>query len=541
MNQTGNFQPFSSPPKAKKLHNDGNATDNLWSSLLDSVASGKRLPEKTLLVLGGSADVQKEFLDTLASDSTKKQHDRHRKKPPIANEFALGYTYQDVLDADQEDTLARLSTYTLSEPLTSFAPLIRPLFTTRTVPATLLVILLDWSEPWFWMRQIRDWIQLLREVFTSLDDGTKDAMEETMNEWQQRRRGGSANDLNGLGAAGNEANIAIPLGPGEWDEALGIPLCVVCFNSNMIEFHETDGGWQEEEFDYILQCLRTILLKHGASLIYSSSSNPNHLPLLIQSSLGIYSMLKRQPLKHNILERDRILVPPNWDSWVKIRVLREGFDVEAVSNGWSNDIKLPRQPANTSKLEGQSEPELQAQDLDSSSTRGPLSAYEDTISNPKKEMALEKLDISNGKLEVETMDMQEFLAGQLEIIENLKAQEEQGSDHRDDKGASSVTEQMTNAQLHHASSHTRRDAGNSDNKSRVDEHIGPVQFNMGGIQADAENMLKQLKDREREETPERELPATATTDGKAQNEALASFFAGLIKRGGNNSPKPPAT
>lgn len=32
----------------------GNQEKNLWSSLLDSVASGKKLPEKQLLVLGQS-------------------------------------------------------------------------------------------------------------------------------------------------------------------------------------------------------------------------------------------------------------------------------------------------------------------------------------------------------------------------------------------------------------------------------------------------------------------------------------------------------
>ena len=52
---------------------------------------------------GGSPETQKEFLETLASDSkSKRSQDRYRKKPPTANDFALGYTYQDVLDADHE-------------------------------------------------------------------------------------------------------------------------------------------------------------------------------------------------------------------------------------------------------------------------------------------------------------------------------------------------------------------------------------------------------------------------------------------------------
>lgn len=53
-------------------------------------------------------------------------------------------------------------------------------------------------------------------------------MTETMKEWQQHKRGGPAYDASG--ASGSEANIAIPLSQGEWDEPIGVPLCVVCHN-----------------------------------------------------------------------------------------------------------------------------------------------------------------------------------------------------------------------------------------------------------------------------------------------------------------------
>lgn len=46
--------------------------------------------------------MQKELLETLVADAPNRPQDRHKRKPVIANEFALGYTYQDVLDSDQE-------------------------------------------------------------------------------------------------------------------------------------------------------------------------------------------------------------------------------------------------------------------------------------------------------------------------------------------------------------------------------------------------------------------------------------------------------
>ena len=52
---------------------------------------------------GGSADSQKEFLEALSTEDSRRTGERHGSKiPPIANSFALGYTYHDVLDADHE-------------------------------------------------------------------------------------------------------------------------------------------------------------------------------------------------------------------------------------------------------------------------------------------------------------------------------------------------------------------------------------------------------------------------------------------------------
>lgn len=80
---------------------------DLWSSLLDSVASGKRLPEKNLIVLGGNSESQREFLESLSDGSEKRGLERNSSQPPpVANSFALGYTYYDVLDADQEGLFA---------------------------------------------------------------------------------------------------------------------------------------------------------------------------------------------------------------------------------------------------------------------------------------------------------------------------------------------------------------------------------------------------------------------------------------------------
>jgi hypothetical protein len=112
----------------------------------------------------------------------------------------------------------------------------------------------------------------------------------------------------------------------------------------------------------------------GASLHYLS---PGHH----QSHLSLLSLLcpptTLQPiippqqytdlLTPNVVDRDRVFVPYGWDSWGKIRVLREGFDVEGVCGGWSVDIASVLSK-DTEKKEG----------------GGALEVYEDTISDPKR-------------------------------------------------------------------------------------------------------------------------------------------------------------
>ncbi|CRG87643.1 Cytoplasmic dynein 1 light intermediate chain 1 [Talaromyces islandicus] len=513
----------SGGPASRPSSKDGNKK-NIWSSMLDNVASGKRLPEKNIVVLGGTPESQREFLETLSSDPSDPQlpNERRRGKvAPVANEFALGYTYQDVLDADQEDILARLSIYMLSDPSSSFAPLLRPLLTPQSIPETLIVVLLDWSSPWTWLRQLREWIRLLRSVLISLDDETKIVMEEVMSEWKDKKRGLDSSSAQGVANSGGP--VTIPLGPGEWDEGLGVPLCVVCQGANKIEQLEKENGWREEEFDFILQFMRTVLLKHGASLIYTTPFLANSLQSLIHSSLSIHSLLKRQSLKHNVIDRDKILVPANWDSWGKIRIIREGFDIEGVGDAWSIEIQESSHPLANGSARGEAQ---DSSDPAAAAVEDGTSAvviYEQTIKDPKQHLRApgSNTHADRSQVEIETQDMQGFLGQQVEVLEQLKADEEK------DRAANKAPKQLDMSP-------------DLEESGRVNEHIGPVQFNMGGIQVDADDMLRKLKEREANRTPKKETAPASAADEKAHNQALANFFAGLVKKPGGSPRSSPA-
>jgi dynein light intermediate chain 1 len=377
------------------------------------------------------------------------------------------------------DTLARLSLYLLANPSPSFTPLIKPYLNPRTLPNMLIVILLDWNHPWLWIRQLRDWIRVLRSLILSLDDASKMVLEENIQTLQDKGR-------NVGSEASSMENVQIPLGPGEWDEPLGIPLCVVCQNADKIETLEKERGWKEEEFDFILQYLRTILLKHGSSLIYTMPTAPGSLQTLIHSTLGIKSLLKQEQLRHNVTDRDRVLVPPNWDSWAKIRILRDGFDVEGVSERWSLDIEIPRhmkitngQVSAPAEGEGQTNLVPEAAPATEQAQDGPsaTSIYEETIRNPETDYPLSTLSKQANGIEITSRDPQDFLTEQVGVLEQLRREDENEAAI---KAARKETDPVPRGMVDDAS-------------GVVEEHIGPVQFNMGGIQVNADEMVKRLQ------------------------------------------------
>ncbi|KAK6359896.1 hypothetical protein TWF696_001024 [Orbilia brochopaga] len=487
--------------------------EDLWSSMLSNVASSKRLPQKSILVLGGGADEQKEFVDALGGFSPDSR--KQSRRPPVANEFALGYTYLDVLDAEQEDVLARLGLYLVSSPTPAFTPLLKPLFTPELLPDTLVVLLLDWRTPWTWLRQTRRWIRLLRNIFSQLDNDAKEALEEVMKAWEARPR--NFGETGAIQVPGAAPEVHIPLGPGEFDEPLGLPLLVVCQNADNIETLERERGWKEEEFDFVLQFMRTILLKHGASLIYTSPSTPSSLQPLVYTCLSL-PVSSKQALRHNVIERERVLVPPSWDSWGKIRVLRD-FDVEGVGAGWSVDIDFS--PASAA------EP-----DLDTPVDGGAVELYEEVIRDSRGDDSLAALR-PKGAIEMPPVDMQEFLSAQLEILESKKDEEKTGGTGGGSSSSAGGPGGPKNAM---------GTVGLAETDSRVRDHVGPVQFNVGGIQVDADDMLRRIKDRDAAASLDPAAMAAGgstgpaspggAADGKSQNEVLAQFFSSLMNKKG---------
>jgi dynein light intermediate chain 1, cytosolic len=254
---------------------------------------------------------------------------------------------------------------------------------------------------------------------------------------------------------------------------------------------------------------------------------------LIHSSLSIHSLLKRETVKHNVIERDKILVPPNWDSWGKIRILREGFELETIGDAWSVEIQNP--PEDLSALD----PKTRDATKKESETDSAVAIFETAFPDPALDRSSYR-PITDLEVEVSAPDTQTFLTQQAAILEQLRAEDEK-ADRRTRKGAHAPT----------GGAHGDIDDNNAGGvaNAQMAEHIGPYQINVGGIQVDAEEVTRRIREREASRSGRVASPTKGSStpvggegdDEKGSNEAYKDFFANLMKKGkggaGDLSPR----
>lgn len=378
---------------------DKSTTDDekdMWSALLDSLAtkSNKVIETKSCILLGSvvpnrssafsdstgsSPKIADAFVSTIR-DCQKIGIDKRRRRsrrvsPPFGS--SVGYAYIDLEDhetegkitviphdsADVTDVLARLEILHLSRKDKRYNGILEAFIKSRPTNDIVICILLDWHEPWKWLRDVRLWLRRLMRLIAKLRKSSREAdadFQEIISALELKVRSYSETRESTSGGP-NASGTALPLSDGQFDIPLGLPLiCVaqnVCSDSNalcMLTEHkanhtfdlERQSGMREEHFDYIQQILRTILMHHGGSLHYLTSgvpaTNDVFLKVLLQSHIpgAVADLLSRDiEVKAEVLKRDQVFVPVGWDSWNKIRYQRDGFDVEHVAKTWAQELE----------------------------------------------------------------------------------------------------------------------------------------------------------------------------------------------------------
>lgn len=143
--------------------------------------------------------------------------------------------------------------------------------------------------------------------------------------------------------------------------------------------------------------------------------------------------------------------------------------MEQVSEGWSIDLDQDFPMTKHSEAIDANNHQING---DTNVTEEPEGSSVVLYEEQVQDTSLEALQLAQGKkdtsrLEVTSADTQAFLASQLERLDlQKKADEKSGKDNTFAQGQ---TDDM------------------------ISDHIGPVQFNMGGIQVDADDMVQRLK------------------------------------------------
>lgn len=437
----------------------------------------------------------------------------------LANTWAAGYGWvglyssaQDMLGGlNEAEEVARLHVNTIPEPDEAYLPTLRRLLSAPDAESQQrpsLAILLSWSEPWNFLRQLRAWLALVARAL----------------------------DLD------STAEEPLPL-------LKELRTTVVVQQTAVQESLERDG-WTEERFDYVSQVLRTILLPLNAALVYTSSTAPPPAPssALSNTQSVLFSSLnldlatlssaqkKDESQPHNVVDRSQILVPAGWDSIGKIRVLSETFNPEPVLESWQTDLHLAFSSPAPLASSPESDDSVAGAEQDVPSA---VTTYETHITNPKP------VRKEQPQIEVSTQDPQDFLREMKATLDELAAKDSARQSVREAPAINTDSSVSTGAL----------------------SDLGAVSFNLGGVNIDAEAAISRLKnrdvsnsssdspvatptprhvtprpqrreDREGSETPKNPFSPSngAGTGGKAEvpMEDLEKYFASLMKKGGGS-------
>lgn len=351
--------------------------------------------------------------NNLYTQTSNNSHSNEEK-----NDLALGYTFLDVKDEENE-AMARLGLYQLSLSSPEFLPLLKFAIRSETIPNSCVLILLDWTRPWKFLETLERWIHVLHHLHDeickegnagegswskgkAIVDELREKLEHHLQTYTESSNNGltmtastSSSSIPSTTASSSFVStplvnnitpsttvvdqVVLPLSQGCLTNNLGIPIIVVCCKSDALNSLEQTHDFKDDQFDYIQQTLRCICMKYGASLFYTSTLHPYTFHNLREYILHrvLTTPTKTYPfhLKAQVIERDTVFVPSGWDSWGKIKVLREGFDCEYVSDGWDADMDAVADRQNPS----------------SSGARG---TYEEAIPNDELEIQPQHIPIT---------------------------------------------------------------------------------------------------------------------------------------------------
>ncbi|BFZ53526.1 hypothetical protein PYCC9005_000551 [Savitreella phatthalungensis] len=257
-----------------------------WSDILHGARREvKPIPERTIIVLGGGANDNRDFCRGLIRRASHVDIDDTSFPSGRAPFFQVSTS---LLDKDKEE-LALFSIFSLPRLLRDSETIIDTLVRDKAQGEASAIILLDWNDLWSWPETLVSWLRCLP----------------------------------------HDVSVAI-----------------VCQHAEQMRRWEAQHGLTLQHFDYVQQMLRTVSMVRRCSLSYQSLAHPGteentfviivlaFCPADVASARG----LTADNAPAETIEQEQILVPEGWDTAGKIKTISERFDVEQAVLLWNTGL-----------------------------------------------------------------------------------------------------------------------------------------------------------------------------------------------------------
>ncbi|GHJ87990.1 hypothetical protein NliqN6_4392 [Naganishia liquefaciens] len=289
----------------------------------------------------------------------------------------VGYEWVDISQPGEPDRIPPLSVYTTpsSEPLMLQT---LPHAIPKAPNDTGFLIVLDWSKPQTMIEDLLRWLTWIESWTAQMTSPEERTAGRQRLQSIIQHYGNSTFDA-------TLPDVVLPLDPDTLvHNQSGISITIVLTHADTIratgekliarglvsgkgysgqagdesEAYLSGASW-EERVEWMMQVVRTVALRYGASVIHTSTADPStftnlgalvlcslyHLPATTPATTRLAAKLAhRFPCPHppNALDRDRVIIPRGRDSPARIRVLRESFDVGRIGSMWDDELRRKR-------------------------------------------------------------------------------------------------------------------------------------------------------------------------------------------------------
>lgn len=318
---------------------DDDDSKDIWASVLSKVSASKSIPTKNVLIVGdiysGKSTIAQAFKNINSLNDLRLVDN--------INELALSYNLAEI--KDEGDVIARVGIYQIASD-TSYKSLVHHCLRAESLGDSLVVIVVDWSKPWGFMQTLDKWLSAVEQEVVAISKQKNvdlDALQSKLEKFWRSYSEPNVTDSSKPEPAVTTTihrDLNLPLDNGVLVNNVGIPIVIVASKVDQTIALEKDHDFKDEQFDYIQQALRTMCLKYGAALFYTSSQRPQTMQslknyilhrLFSNTTNGDKTTQFGFKEKAQFSDRDCVVIPTGWDSWGKIKQLRSGFECDFFS------------------------------------------------------------------------------------------------------------------------------------------------------------------------------------------------------------------